>query len=215
MYVVSKLIMITVPTLTSLAKHYSVEGWEDWQSLSWDDSDGTQYECLETAVKAHPQKCLRALAVKWGLKYGQLEKTIRDDDQIFTTAQKRKADGETEPRRVKARMTSDCETEIAILSTTSEEITVRKKVTKFEPNVKVHSHTTLEELMRQYDASETPDMRMVSQELGWETSSSVRAARHNVRAKLGMGPSTPDEKRRVPRISPIKMNKAEDDESEL
>ena len=62
------------PTLIRLAKHYSVVGWEWWRRSSSYDSVATSYDSIESAVNDYPSKCLRALAMSWGLQYTALER---------------------------------------------------------------------------------------------------------------------------------------------
>ncbi len=60
--------LILNPTaLTELARHYSVRDWDRWKRATSADTDVTCYMELQDAVTAHPLKCLRSLAMKWGL----------------------------------------------------------------------------------------------------------------------------------------------------
>jgi hypothetical protein len=61
-------------TLIDLARHYSVRDWERWKRATSRDTDVGGYTELEDAVTAHPYKCLRALAMGWGLQYSLLER---------------------------------------------------------------------------------------------------------------------------------------------
>ena len=63
-----------VSTLSRLVRHYSVHGWQKWNSHNSDDSEASPYDNLDDAVAAHPHKCLRILASKWGLQYSYLER---------------------------------------------------------------------------------------------------------------------------------------------
>ena len=53
--------------LTELARHYSVRDWDRWKRATSRDTDVTCYMELQDAVTAHPYKCLKALAMTWGL----------------------------------------------------------------------------------------------------------------------------------------------------
>ena len=64
-------------TLTELARHYSVRDWDRWKRATLKDTDVTCYMDLEDAVAAHPHKCLRALAITWGLQYSVLKRLER------------------------------------------------------------------------------------------------------------------------------------------
>ena len=152
---------------------------------------------------AHPEQCLQALAATWGLEYGQLERVDKRAEETHFTSQKRKADDETEPRRVKARRASNCVTELSISSTESQELIIRRKTIKSEPEVKVHRRTTLEEIMEQHHVPGHSQTSGTSVELGWETSSSARVARHFIRAAGGASPPAPDGKRRVPHVGTV------------
>ena len=61
-------------TLSRLVRHYSVAGWQKWNRCSSDDAEASLYDDLDAAVAAHPHKCLRILASKWGLQYSYLER---------------------------------------------------------------------------------------------------------------------------------------------
>ncbi|XTI90136.1 hypothetical protein V2W45_1407212 [Cenococcum geophilum] len=54
-------------TLIDLARHYLVQDWERWKRATLRDTNVSCYMELEDAVTAHPYKCLRALAIMWGL----------------------------------------------------------------------------------------------------------------------------------------------------
>jgi len=53
-----KLTSIIVSKLASLARHYFIKGWKNWQCLNRKNSKTTQYDRLEDAVAAHSQRCL-------------------------------------------------------------------------------------------------------------------------------------------------------------
>ncbi|KAI4134926.1 MAG: hypothetical protein LQ347_001109 [Umbilicaria vellea] len=202
------LLKSNIAQLTSLARHYSIEGWKKWPRLDQGKPRPAQDSRLEDAVAAYPERCLRILAATWGLNYPQLERLETDTEKMPATAQKRKVEDETEPRRVKAKVGSACETEISILSGKTEEVIVRRKTTTAEPEVRFHHQTTLEEVMREYNVPGHPrPLDVESAELGWETSSSTRAARHLVRARVGLDPPAPDERHRVPRSSKVLVDK--------
>ena len=194
--------MITAKTLTNLAKHYSLEGWEDWQSIDQEDSDATSYIRLKDAVVAHPQLCLRALAATWGLEYEQLERIPEKPEEKQAKARKRKADDETERRNVKAKMASDYEMELTISSTENREVKVRRKMVKSEPEVNFPGSMTLEEVTAQYHMPGHSPMPGETTEVEWESSSSARIARHSLLAGMGASPPAPDQRRRVPRTGP-------------
>jgi len=207
-----KLTSIIVGKLASLARHYSIKGWKNWQCLDRENPKTTQYDRLEDAVAAHSQRCLRILAAKWNLEYEQLERIDGEPEEIRPVAQKRKADDETETRRVKPRRGSEFETEISIISSKSEEVIIKSKTTKTGPEVRVHRQTTLEEVLQQYHPPGQSGMSVESAELGYETSSSARAARLRVHAAMGMDPPVSGGGRRIPRISKVMDVKPKDSE---
>jgi len=61
-------------TLSRLVRHYSVHGWQKWNRSNSDDTEASLFDNLDDAVAAHPHKCLRILASKWGLQYSYLER---------------------------------------------------------------------------------------------------------------------------------------------
>ena len=150
------------------------------------DPDATQYHCLNDAVAAHPERCLRALAVKWGLEYGQLQ-TLQAQG-ISPQAPKRKADdSETESRRVRFKPNSEVETEISILSSDSRQALIQKR-TKTSAEATVPVNTTLEAIMMEYGhipGQTNPDEE--SAEVRW-SDSSIRARQHRFRATSGHDP---------------------------
>lgn len=152
------------------------------------DDQATQYEVLEDAVAAHPERCHRALGIKWGLEYGQLEKP--GPRGTYPTAQKRKADNETESRRIKPRMTNSYEIETSIKSTDSSEVQVRTTAFMVGPDVRVPGQTTLEEVVRLHHVPEHHRMSEESAELRWGTDTETRIARHRVRAGAGLDPES-------------------------
>ena len=200
-----KLTAFIVTKLTSLARYYSVEGWEDWKSLDEEETGQTQYNNLEDAVAAHPMLCLRALAEKWYLEYGQLQKLDDDTEEFHVTKRKRKADDDTNIRRIKVKRGNDYEAEISILSSTSDEVVLQSTITRSGPKLRVPRQATLEEILNKSERSRNS---LESAGIGWETSSSVRAARHRLRAQIGMDPPVPNdpaigEKRREPRAGVV------------
>jgi len=95
-------------SLIKLAKHYSVVGWERWQRSASYDTDATSYDTIENAVTAYPSKCLRSLAMTWGLQYSALERLGRPQRQEgLGRHHKRKADTDNGSRRVRAREDQD------------------------------------------------------------------------------------------------------------
>lgn len=62
--------------LARLASHYDIPGWQNWNRARSDDTEATTFDDLETAVTQHPDKCLRILALKWGLRFDDLESAL-------------------------------------------------------------------------------------------------------------------------------------------
>ena len=116
--------------LVRLAKHYSVVGWERWQRSSLYDTDATLYAEIEDAVNAYPSKCLRSLAMTWGLQYSALKRLgrLQHDKRLGGPLQqegrlgKRKADTDNGSRRVKAREGQDSDSASQAESTSSQDI---------------------------------------------------------------------------------------------
>ena len=109
-------LVLDLTVLTELARHYSVRNWDRWKRATSRDIDVSCYTELEDAVTAHPYKCLKALAKRWGLKYDSLARLrtpLRQEGQLG----KRKAESDSELRRVKARNDSASQAE----STTSQD----------------------------------------------------------------------------------------------
>ncbi|BDD57617.1 hypothetical protein MPDQ_002403 [Monascus purpureus] len=79
-------LLMNPTALTRLAQHYEIGGWERWQRSSSHETDVTEFLALEDAVATCPERCLQALAGKWGLHYHQL--------QPPESRTKRKADSE-------------------------------------------------------------------------------------------------------------------------
>ena len=67
------MLVLDLTTLANLARHYSVRDWDQWKKPTSGDIDATCYTDLDDAVTAYPYKCLRALAILWGLHYSVLE----------------------------------------------------------------------------------------------------------------------------------------------
>lgn len=59
-----KLTLIIVDKLASLARHYFIKSWKNWQCLNRENSKTTQYNCLEDVIAAYSQRCLWILATK-------------------------------------------------------------------------------------------------------------------------------------------------------
>ena len=199
---VSRLTSIVVAKLASLARHYSIKGWKKWRCL---EKPGlTYYDRLEDAVAAYPQRCLRILAAKWGLEYGQLDQLEIEveTEKMRTTVQKRKVEEERESRKVKAKVGNAYESEISISPSENQGVMVRRKTTIAEPEVRVHRQTTLEEVIRQYHVQDHLGASDESTEPAWETSSSAQAVRHRTRAAVGQDPLL-DERHREPHISTV------------
>jgi len=103
-------LVLDLTVLTELARHYSVRNWDRWKRATSRDIDVSCYTELEDAVTAHPYKCLKALAKRWGLKYDSLDRLrtpLRQEGQLG----KRKAETDSELRRVKARNDSASQAE--------------------------------------------------------------------------------------------------------
>jgi len=107
-------------TLSKLARHYSVSDWDRWKRATSRDTDVTCYMEIEDAVTAHPYKCLRALAMKWGLQYSVLERPVRSlQQEDLVRHQKRKAETDNGSRRIRAREDRDSD---SAESTSSREV---------------------------------------------------------------------------------------------
>ncbi|KAL9023617.1 MAG: hypothetical protein Q9196_007089 [Gyalolechia fulgens] len=127
-----------IPALQRLAKHYAIDGWQDWKAEESEDAEVTQYENLEVAVARHPDLCLQSLAVTWGLEYGQLERPRAQEARPI--ARKRRADDETESRRVRRKEGSEYKADISLLSADGQDVIVRRRTTVSEPDVRVARH---------------------------------------------------------------------------
>ncbi len=68
-----KLTSIIVDKLASLAKHYFIKNWKNWECLNQKNFKTTQYNCLEDVIATHSQRCFWILATKWNLEYEQLK----------------------------------------------------------------------------------------------------------------------------------------------
>lgn len=146
--------------------------------------ESTQYHCIDDAVAAHPARCHRALAVKWGLEYGQLQRLEARDTS--TNAQKRKADSETGGRRVRSKRSGD--SEISIVPTDGQTAIVRKRTME---DALVPVTTTLGEVIEQYGRSESGIAE--EEQVKW-SDSSTRAHRHRLHAVVGLDPPELDER---------------------
>ena len=177
---------LIVPALQRLAKHYAIDGWQDWKIHESEDADATQYDTLEVAIAAHPELCLQALAVKWGLEYGQLERPMVQG--VHPTVRKRKAYDELEPRRVKHRQTSEYVADLSILSIEGQEVIIRRRTTISEPDARVHVQTTLEEVLKEHNVPGHGEMSEESAELRYGTDSSTQLVRHHIKAVMGLDP---------------------------
>lgn len=95
------LTLIVVTKITALATHYSITGWQNWPSVP----PFHPHNSLRDAVATHPRRCLKVLAMTWGLEFGQLQRPDGEAEQRHPAAvlvRKRTANGETKPRRFKA-----------------------------------------------------------------------------------------------------------------
>ena len=117
--------------LIRLANHYSVAGWDRWKRATSGDTDVTCYMELEDAVTAHPDKCLRALAMSWGLQQTALEQLGEPSRQEGRRRRpfrqegrlgKRKADTDNGSRRVRAREGRDNDSVTESESTSSQDV---------------------------------------------------------------------------------------------
>jgi len=66
-------LVLNPTTLTELIRYYLVQDWDQWKRASLKDTEVTCYMELEDAVTTHPYRCLKALAIIWGLQYSALE----------------------------------------------------------------------------------------------------------------------------------------------
>jgi len=119
------------PALIRLANHYSVTGWDRWKRATSGDTDVTCYMELEDAVTAHPDKCLRALAMSWGLQPTDLEQLGEPSRQEGRRRRpfrqegrlgKRKADTDNGSRRVRAREGQDNDSATGSESASSQDV---------------------------------------------------------------------------------------------
>ena len=180
----SLLTVIIVPALQRLAKHYSVKGWQDWKMMQDGNLESTQYHCIDDAVAAHPARCHRALAVKWGLEYGQLQRLEAQDTP--RNAQKRKIDSESGERRVRPKRSSD--SEISILPTDGQTVIIRRRTME---DAMVPVTTSLGEVIEEYGCSGSGTAE--EGHIRW-SDSSTRAHRHRLRAVVGLDPPELDER---------------------
>ena len=121
--------------LTRLANHYSVAGWDRWKRATSGDTDVTCYTELEDAVTAHPDKCLRALAMSWGLQQTALERLGLQREVRLRG--KRKADTDNGSRRVRAR--EDQNSSSASESTSSQDINDQRSPQDIDDQRSQHS----------------------------------------------------------------------------
>ena len=102
------MLVLDPTTLADLARHYSVRDWDQWKRPTSGDIDLTCYTDLDDTVTAHPYKCLRALAMLWGLHYSVLEPPVRPlQQEDLVRHQKRKAETDNGSRRIRAREDQD------------------------------------------------------------------------------------------------------------
>lgn len=87
---------------------------------------------------------------------------------------------------------------------------IKSKTTKTGSEVRVHRQTTLKEVLQQYHSSGQSEMSVKSAKLGYETSSSTRAARLRVHAAMRMDSSVSGGGRRISRISKVMNVKPKD-----
>ncbi len=145
-----KLTSIIVDKLASLAKHYFIKNWKNWECLNQKNFKTTQYNRLEDVIATHSQRCFWILATKWNLEYEQL-KWINDElEKIHSVTQKRKANDEMKTRRIKLRRESEFKMKISIISSKSEEMIIKSKTTKMRSEVRVYHQTTLKKILQQY-----------------------------------------------------------------
>ena len=82
---------------------------------------------LEDAVAAHPHKCLRALAMTWGLQYSVLERLERPlQHEGLRRHQKRKAETDNGSRRIRAREDQDSDSAAGSESTSLQDVDSRR-----------------------------------------------------------------------------------------
>ncbi len=208
-----KLTSIIVNKLASLARHYFIKNWKNWQCLNQKNSKTTQYDHLEDAIAAHSQQCFWILATKWNLEYEQLKRINDESEKIRSVAQKRKDNDEMKTRRIKLRRESKFETKISFISSKSEEMIIKSKTTKTRSEVMIHHQTTLKKILQQYHSSRQSRMFMKLMKLEYETSSLTWATRLRVHAAMRMNSSVLSEERRISRISKMMNVKFKDSKS--
>src|SRR6266702_7015931 len=153
--------LILNPTaLTELARHYSVRDWDRWKRATSADTDVTCYMELQDAVTAHPLKCLRSLAMKWGLQYSILERPRTAQQE---GPRKRKADTDNGSRRIRARQDQDNDSatgsESALSQDADDHGSQRNRVISVQMRVPAHPderYDLIERIMAAAAAAEGP-----------------------------------------------------------
>lgn len=208
-----KLTLIIVDKLASLARHYFIKSWKNWQCLNRENFKTTQYNRLEDVIAAHSQRCLWILATKWNLEYEQLKRIDDESEKIRSVAQKRKANDEMKTRRIKLRRESEFKTKMSIIFSKSEEMIIKSKTTKTKSEVRIHHQTTLKKILQQYHSLKQSRMFKKSTKLEYETLSSTRATRLHVYAVMEIDSSVLSEERRISCISKMMNVKSKDSKS--
>jgi hypothetical protein len=160
-----ELITVIASALAHLARHYSISGWERWKRHGSDDTDATEYDCLEYAVTAHRDKCLRMLASTWGLHYSQLERPEHPRQQKRNAA----TENGSSPRRVRVREEIDTDRVESIVSRDEEGRMFRQdRLTRVGPRMPI---TAWSEVVEQPPLQGRRRMSFESAVLGWRNRS--------------------------------------------
>ncbi len=117
--------------------------------MNSENSDTTQYHCLNDTVITHSEWCLHTLAVKWGLKNKQLQ--MLQMWGISSQMLKWKMnDSETESQWVRFKSNSKMKTEIFILFFNSCQTLIQKHI-KMSAEATVLINTTLKMVLKKYE----------------------------------------------------------------
>ena len=194
-------------TLVRLAEHYSIVGWERWQRNSSYDTDATSYDTIENAVAAYPSKCLRSLAMTWGLQYSALERSggpqkyegrlggpLRQEGRLG----KRKAETDNGSRRVREREDQDNNSTTGSESTSSQDVddqgSQQSRVISVQVRVPARTEgrygDLLERMLAAADERGHYEPREPSEVLGWKIESSTTTERRRRRFRnAGQSPA--------------------------
>ncbi|XTI87155.1 hypothetical protein V2W45_1386868 [Cenococcum geophilum] len=180
-------------TLTELARHYSVRDWERWKRASSGDTDVSCYTELEDAVTTQPLRCLRALAMKWGLQYSLLE--YPGQQEGLGRRQKRKAETDNGSRRVRARGDQGNDSATGSESTSSQDVDDQRSQPSrvISVQIRVPSNTERRDLVELLMAAEREDPgRRSPKSTHWEPSDSPE-----LQWRIGSTPSTERRRNRM------------------